>query len=196
MVDIINKLLIFIFIVILASFFITLFFFLSDDTVSGVIPGFNEDNKDQRIDLDDSSLDDDSSTIVGGSSGSGAGSSGSGGSGLTCTQEQVSYSLTDLNPFSFCKSVQDNTCVEKEVTCRSTIRNINLNVGGNFEIVFSIHEELDINNVFDVGVNSGFAEPNQTILIKLTRVLNETYADFNISCSSLTLIVPTEEVCV
>jgi len=157
----------------------------------------------EKGDLDKGSENDDRGINIGGfgsSGGAGGSAGGAGSSGgstsVTCTREQISYSLTDFDPKSICNLFQGSDCIEKSITCRAKVRNLDLSVGGDFGIQFSLHKAEDINSTFDGGSNTGFVGANQSSIITLSRIVNSTYANFDISCSSITTSVPYNEICV
>ena len=198
MVDIINRLLIFIFIFILISFFITLFFFLGGDEISNVIPFLDNDNQDSEISSEDSDFKDDLTVVDGGlAGGSGGGGGGSSGSsdGLNCIQNQISYSLTTLPENTICLDFQEGKCIQKEIICNAEVRSFDESVSGNFEIQFDLYDDSNISNVIAITSASSLVNALAKKTISKSVIITGENANISISCQSNTLSVPYYEVC-
>lgn len=203
MVDILSKLLIFVFIMMVISFFIILFFFLTNEEISDAIPFFDNDNQGSEtsregfdVGNDDLTINNESSNGVSAGGGSSGGFSDSGFfNNVNCVQNQISYSLTTLPKNTICLNFENEQCTQKEIICNAEIRSFDESVSGNFVIQFDLYDDTNISNIITTISASSFVNALAKKTISQSAIIAGENANVNISCQSNTLSVPYYEVC-
>ncbi len=95
----------------------------------------NDDDSDEDLPPEDVPLEDQQAGGEGG--GSSAGGDGTSPSSPGCIFRTVSYSLENFEKSSICNAYQGNVCIDKTVECSVSVRNLDYEIDGDFEIIFT-----------------------------------------------------------
>ena len=59
-----------------------------------------------------------------------------------CILEQVPFSLKNFYEYSTCNTFQEGICIDRNVICSLEVENFDLELGGNFEILFKVSKNI------------------------------------------------------
>ncbi len=158
----------------------------------------NQDNNTQTNTLKDN---EDSSLSTSEGSGSGGGGDSKQSSGLICSTNQISYSMTDFNKTSICNNNQSNICIDKIVSCSVKIQNRDNEVTGFFgvEMIF-IEKGKNREDAFNSSSSRFSLSPMQyeflSDYISIISSGQDGLANKEIDCFYTTIEVPKKQVCV
>ncbi len=149
---------------------------------------------------------DDKSTYVPTSQGAGGGGGDSGGAGggssseLTCITKSISYSILNIEKNSVCNEYQNETCLNKTITCSSEVHNRDLEISGFFEMELKFVEEIkNIGDPLETRTSRFFLNPGEyeSLGETLTIIGTDENSSSNkiINCFHDTIEIPTKQVC-
>lgn len=130
------------------------------------------------------------------SEGSSGGSSGSDNleGEESCSQEKISYTLSEFDHSEECLQYDGEICTEKEMRCSLMVTNRDDDVGGQFTIKFMFLNEAD-SIISDESVQHDLG-PGETIsFVSVVNLIGEE-AGASYECDFEPEQVPTQEVCV
>ncbi len=112
---------------------------------------------------------------------------------LNCNRK-ISYSLTDLNQSIKCSSFQNNACINKEISCKIKVKNLDSTISGEFQIKFFIYEAQTENRLSQKIIEKEIS-PAEIEIFGTTFQIQKENANKELSCGFLTEKVPTKNVC-
>ncbi len=110
-----------------------------------------------------------------------------------CSLIQISYALKNLAVNEVCNSFQQQTCIDKTVTCSLEVQNLDNQISGNFKINFNFVNEQE--QVLSAKQHSENVEANSIKIFSVEQTFASPEASQQISCMFNTLEVPRREIC-
>lgn len=189
---------------------VTIFYFLGGKENNPIRDVVNDAAESIGIDLINNEPLPPGTPIFGGSSsgagGSGSGSSsstssGSSGGGLNCQEEQIAYSLLNINKTTNCNLEQSGICVDRTVSCSIEVHNDDSSVAGTFEIeLFYVEQGKNKSQALDYEIKNFVINPLQFELFQDSTNIQSTgengSANQEINCIFQMVDVPKKQVCV
>jgi hypothetical protein len=122
--------------------------------------------------------------VVGGSSG-----------GVNCEKLQISYSFTNIQSSSNCKTYSGPICIEKSLFCSVLVNNLDSSTSGDFTISFLYYHSNNRENIVITDTQTtNISSKGSATLSSTTTILDEN-ADKEIFCMVRSVTIPTKTDC-
>ena len=111
-----------------------------------------------------------------------------------CELRTISYGLKNFEKNSICSTYQDTDCVEKTIGCSVSVKNLDYETSGEFEIIFKYTFE-DSQETYSTNSETKNVPSGETEKFSNSAVLSGADASREITCNFEVGSAPKKEVC-
>ena len=111
-----------------------------------------------------------------------------------CILRTISYSLEDFEKSSICNSYQDADCIDKTVECSASVRNLDYDLAGGFEVIFN-YRIVGAPETYSTDSKIKTVQPRAIEEFSSSIQIQGPEANQEITCSFETGDTPKKEIC-
>ncbi len=111
-----------------------------------------------------------------------------------CELRTISYGLKNFEKNSICKTYQDTNCIEKTIDCAVSVKNLDYETSGEFEIIFKYTFE-DSQETYSTTSETKNVPQRETEKFSNSAILSGADASREITCNFEVGSAPKKEVC-